>query len=1274
MSDKNYYFQKLTPIDNAELKIYEDALNFVFANDDIKNVAVSGSYSAGKSSVIETYKKTHSDISFLHISLAHFESSELSNNSSTERSKAFSEEIKLNQKSSGESDSNSSGIGLETVLEGKILNQLIHQIDPEKIPQTRFKVKKKVFDGDVAKSVVIFITFSILAVYIGFFNNWCQFVSALSVKWIKTLLLLTTNSSLLLFSGIICATIFGLVLYTVIRTQKNKNIFRRVSLQGNEIEIFEEHDDSYFDKYLNEVLYLFEYCDSDVIVFEDMDRYNVTQIFEKLREINTLINNKKRKEKKPPIRFFYLLRDSIFVSKDRTKFFDFIVPIVPVIDGSNSYDQIIEHFKQGCIYELFNENFLQGLSLYVDDMRILKNIYNEFVIYHDRIESTELDINKLLAIIVYKNIFPRDFEYLQIGMGFVHTLFESKPEFIKQEIQKIEIRIQRIEQNIILTNSEMLVSVDELDAAFLLSNRQIHAVAGNHVSTFSTRVQLIKAIKDNQNNVQVYSSNNGVQQINMTSEFQQLIQNSEYIDRKQAIERKTGNHVETLKADIQKLQYQKSIVQVSRLRDIINKENIDTIFSVNFTNEIGEENTFAEIKASSYFALIKYLVRNGFIDETYPDYMTYFYGNSLSRIDKMFLRSVTDEKPKDFSYELKNPQLVLSRLRVVDFDHVEILNFDLLCYLLETKPRNDIYMTSFLQQLMETKNYKFIGEFLEMQKETNLFVEAINYIWPSIFQCILAESGFSYAQKKQYAIDTLYYSTDADIKALNENGCLSIFISNSPAFLDIANPNINKIIAGFSLIGVRFEWINHDTANYELFAAVYENNLYQLNFAIISMMLEIVYVIPLSTDYSSKNYTLITSKVDEPLAKYVKENINHYISIFLDNCGKYITDEESSVLEILNNTIVDDDKKKDYISYLQTEVESIKKVDDQDLWSSLLQQKRVKYSEENILGYYFLTEKGLDSYLIQFINSYTDDLYFNYDSINNQFGDKSAAKFFSTIVTCDELLNQKYEAILNSLNRVYNDFSHKGIASEKVLILIKLRVIQMTVSNLIFMRENYSDHLIQFIKQNISRYIDEVINKENFDLHEMLSVLEENVDDEYKVKLLKYTTDKLTLKQKRYSDAVKLYILNHNLDVNDIQFMINRFPQESDNIKNAIRHISIEHITNIISEQFSIPFELLTELFASNQLIAERKKELFVLCLINMNEVQAKEYLRALQMNEFLSLFNQKRPKLEVNAINEQILTIFEKKHWITKFEIDKDEPEYYRAYGRKSNHSHYAS
>ena len=61
------------------------------------------------------------------------------------------------------------------------------------------------------------------------------------------------------------------------------------------------------------------------------------------------------------------------------------------MDSSNSYDQFISHFKNSGIFEKFDESFLHGLSLYIDDMRLLKNIYNEFVIYFNRLNTTELD-------------------------------------------------------------------------------------------------------------------------------------------------------------------------------------------------------------------------------------------------------------------------------------------------------------------------------------------------------------------------------------------------------------------------------------------------------------------------------------------------------------------------------------------------------------------------------------------------------------------------------------------------------------------------------------------------------------------------------------------------------------------------------------------------------------------------------------------------------------------------------------------------------------------
>ena len=583
MASEKYKFQKLTPVHDAKLSIYKDALDFVFENPDIKNVAISGAYSAGKSSVVETYEQTKSGTKFLHISLAYFDSAD----SSDGKAHPTPEKDAIK----------------ENVLEGKILNQLIHQIDAKKIPQTNFRVKQPVSKTGTAFQAFSWLIFTASALFTLNFHSWETYIE--KQPFLQSWLSWTIAPVVPLISCGIMAILLTWFLYVIIQTQKNKNLFKRVSVQGNEIEIFAQSDDSYFDKYLNEVLYLFENSGADVIVFEDMDRYNANHIFQRLREVNTLINNRRKWEDKNPIRFFYLLRDDIFVSKDRTKFFDFIVPVVPILDGSNSYDQFIEHFKFGGIFDLFDENFLQGISLYVDDMRILKNVYNEFVIYNARIGTTEQNANKLLALIIYKNLFPRDFSDLQLNKGFVFSLFNSKDKFIAEKQTGLRRKISDLTADIQKMKSDVLLSTIEIDTFY--SNYK------PYLDYYGRLERKYEPERDS---------------------------------RKKLVHQREQGGIEKFQEEIQECNQQITILSNQKLSEIIDRENIESIFKISATNEIEEVNEFKEIKGSDYFDLLKYLIREGFIDETYPDYMTYFYENSLSRIDKVFLRSVTDQRAK----------------------------------------------------------------------------------------------------------------------------------------------------------------------------------------------------------------------------------------------------------------------------------------------------------------------------------------------------------------------------------------------------------------------------------------------------------------------------------------------------------------------------------------------------------------------------------------------------------------------------------------------------
>ena len=165
MAERKYQFERLTPIDNMDLDVYEEAIDYVFDNSDIKNVAISGAYSAGKSSVLASYKKNHSNLRFLHISLAHFKSPDQEDET----------EIK------------------ESVLEGKILNQLIHQIPSEKIPQTNFRVKKKVNTKSVIRLTIGAVLFLVSTIYFFCFDMWKNYLSSLPDNWFKTILTPSTH-------------------------------------------------------------------------------------------------------------------------------------------------------------------------------------------------------------------------------------------------------------------------------------------------------------------------------------------------------------------------------------------------------------------------------------------------------------------------------------------------------------------------------------------------------------------------------------------------------------------------------------------------------------------------------------------------------------------------------------------------------------------------------------------------------------------------------------------------------------------------------------------------------------------------------------------------------------------------------------------------------------------------------------------------------------------------------------------------------------------------
>ena len=1170
---ENYY--DLTPISNADIEVYKDTLEFGLSNKKIKNIAITGVYGAGKSSLIESYKEQKKDTyKFLHISLAHFGEKE-------DSEKSEKEEISLYK------------------LEAKILNQLIHQISSEKIPQTNFKIKNRIDEKKITKITLGITVFFLAFFHLKYFDEWSLYVLKL-YKLIPLCYFLTFSTLEIskLISGLIMIILFVVFLYTVIKKQSCKNLFKKLSVQGNEIEISEDgNNESCFDKYLNEVLYLFEQADVDVIVFEDIDRFEINQIFERLREINSLVNNRLINKDKT-LKFLYLLKDDIFSSKERTKFFDFIIPVIPVIDSSNSYDKILEMFSG----ENIEESFLEEVSLFIDDMRLLRNISNEFKIYNGRLGNINLNLNNLLGTVIYKNLFPRDFSDLQLNQGFVYHLFSNKEKFIENERKKLEEKIVECDKEIEEIKKVYIESKSELD--------ELKEICEH--SYYETRASLKDKWK-----------------VNKLPYYKELI------------EKKENGEVEKLESQKKEIEFEIRKIKEKSLAQILTSENTEEIFSC------GNENGFLEIRENKYYNLLKYLIKRGYLNENYSDYMAYFYRNSIKKEDKNFILDVYSGNKIEWDYKLENPSLVIRKLGIQYFEELGVLNYDLFEELLK-KNENEDKVTRLLKTLKEKKELKFLINYYRENREKKIFIMKLLKEWNEFFKNILVEEEFSDEERYLFSIDILENCSKELIEKVNIEDNLKEYIEKNPKYLKIEELELEKVIESFKTLNIKFNEINYEDSNKDFFEKVYENSMYSLNISNINLMLKVINNIQ-DEELKNKNYTYICKNRNNELFRYIDENIDDYFRVIIDNYDD-IEDDSEIVIEILNKVELNEELKEEYIEKLKTKITGISKIENKKYLDRILEKENVIYTSGNILTYFNERKQTLNDILINFINLDEEELEFS------NYSNEELEKFFDRFIVCNELDNEVYKKTIVKLTKICGERKFTTtISKDKMDILIETDIIEISKENLLSMRKSYKENIEFYIQKNIEKYI-EILNTEStlFSKEELLLILENNnISEKNKLEVLEMSKETISIKNKNYSENIKNYILDNKYDKNDFEYLVLNYENFSDTIKDKIFKFILESKKefNLIIEGVS---EKLLDLYLESSEI-EKDEKLSVLLNILDKSAEAREFknkLNLLNLEEYKNIFRRSRTlEFEKTEFNKKLLGKLLEKDYIEKLE-----------------------
>lgn len=457
--DRESGYRDLTPeSDTKNSEEYIRALHWAIKNKDVKNIALSGPYGSGKSSVIKTYLEKYPKTKYLSISLAAFSTPMKSVNGEGEDDKSSS---LANDWTLDDVD--------ENVIEEGILKQLFYRVDVGKIPQSRYRKIKKLSYWKMFFTLLM-LTVVASAVYLEINPNVLEDFKNTVINN-GAFFHLNQWSSYAVFT----VTIFGLLLLITTVLKYVMSNFRIANINlGDKASISKkEEKESIFDKSLDEIVYFFESTTYDTVFIEDLDRFNQPNIFIKLRELNTVINNYDNIKRK--VVFIYAIKDDMFKDEERTKFFDFIVPVIPYINATNSGEILrgLLKFEKGedGTYKSMNydisDRYIWKISPFVQDMRVLTNICNEFLVYKRTLKTTKLKDEEMFSMITFKNLYPKEFAELQAERGIVKDAFQEKEKFVINEKQKLEEQIVPKREILKNVNNDILLDLKEIKIVFL---------------------------------------------------------------------------------------------------------------------------------------------------------------------------------------------------------------------------------------------------------------------------------------------------------------------------------------------------------------------------------------------------------------------------------------------------------------------------------------------------------------------------------------------------------------------------------------------------------------------------------------------------------------------------------------------------------------------------------------------------------------------------------------------------------------------------------------
>lgn len=713
------------------------------------------------------------------------------------------------------------------------------------------------------------------------------------------------------------------------------------------------------------------------------------KVFEHLKELNLLLNNSKQISRE--ITFIYAVKEDIFSnskedieeheSEIRTKFFELIIPIIPVVDTFNSREYLIPMMKEKSVGGLDAnfEKFLKDISLYISDLRLLTNIVNEFFTYLDIHGNLSGSMNKesLFAIIALKNLVPSVFTELQKSQGFIYEIIvqgkfdEELIKGVNEELEIIDNDFQEIEKQI---NVDKLSEIKKFlfDQGISISDSIL--LDGKYRNLEGLDMTIIDSILQNrEENINFNLWNRGASNISK-SRFKQIVQEQDsiLIVRREKKQEKYDLKRNELNAFIRASLKQK-IKKYPELVKLI----------------------YAEMPKEKYDNkdkdFILYILSNGYLAEDYSSYLSIFYEKSMTIDDKNLLVKLKSNQSVEFKEKLDNPEGFVSELLPQDFEKQGILNINILKYLFSNSYKDplkirdvvlekffireeDIYLENLKVILDENKLNIANLVFELLRKYTNDFIEKCNAseknrLIDLIFYVCLGDITLYYGEddRKKLLLQVLsehkaVYKGNEEFEGNEDVADYKFLISenilNRPNFFIeieefVESNTIMEVLSehneeAIESAKIYFNDIELDNLSEEQYNKFIKYDLYRYDKDMFSKILNYKN----SDELKAVSYAnILNSKIDD-LIRNTNMNLYHFVDEVLFSLDELL-ETEKSFLSLLNSQKLNKpDIKTNLIDKSNITVEKINQVTDSSLWTTLLEKRKCSITWENIEDYY----------------------------------------------------------------------------------------------------------------------------------------------------------------------------------------------------------------------------------------------------------------------------------------------------------------------------------